>query len=290
MHLFLLAVGFGIVTSALLALAGVGVTLQFGVTNYVNFASGSYLSLGALLAWQLNTGLHIPFWWCVVLAGLGVSAVAVVVGALVFERFAQRRSAILLLVVTFAFWFVMSNVLLAIWGGNSRSYNVSDSNPYHLLGMALSRNQLLTILAAIVCLVGLHFVLQATKLGKQMRALSDDPDLAAVSGVNVSAVRLIAWAVSGFLIGIGGSLFALDLSQFATGFGDLILFVVFAAVVLGGIGQPYGAMLGALIVGLVSEVAAVYINPVYKNDIAFLVLILALLIRPQGLIPSRGRH
>ena len=143
---------------------------------------------------------------------------------------------------------------------------------------------------AVALLVGVHLLLTRTKLGKAMRALSDDSALAQASGIDTELIVTATWFITGALAGFAGSVLALNIASFQPGSGDSILFVIFAAVILGGIGQPYGTMLGALIVGVATEVGAVLISSSLKNDLAFALLIATLLLRPQGLIPARVRR
>jgi branched-chain amino acid transport system permease protein/neutral amino acid transport system permease protein len=123
-----------------------------------------------------------------------------------------------------------------------------------------------------------------------MRAMADDVHLAQLSGIDAEVIVTLTWLLTGFLIGLAGCVLALNFASFQPGFGDDFLFVIFSAVILGGVGQPYGTMLGALIIGMSTEVSAVVIDPGYKGDIAFVVLIIVIFFRPQGLIPARGRH
>jgi branched-chain amino acid transport system permease protein/neutral amino acid transport system permease protein len=290
MHNLVLAIGFGLVTASVISLAAVAVTLQFGITNYINFATGSYIALGAFLTWEFNVALGLNWWLAMPLSGLAVGLVAVLISETILEPFARRRSPIVLLVVTFGVWYVATNVILAIWGSTPRGFNIGGTTPIPSGPFSLTPDEYVTMAIAVAAMIGVHLMLTRTHLGKAMRAMSDDRDLAVVSGIDARRLVQVAWMLSGTLVGISGSLIALDLSKFAAGFGDSILFVVFAAVVVGGIGQPYGAMIGALIIGLVTEVGAVIINPVYKYDLAFGVLVLAVLVRPQGLLPARGRN
>ncbi len=132
-------------------------------------------------------------------------------------------------------------------------------------------------------MVAIHLMLTRTKLGKAMRAISDDKSLAAVTGIHTELVTTIVWVLSGVLAGLAGGVLALNVASFDPNVGVTFLFVIFAAVVFGGIGRPYGAMLGALVIGLAVEVSAVFISSAYKQDVAFLVLVGVLLLRPQGL-------
>ena len=138
-------------------------------------------------------------------------------------------------------------------------------------------------------MVAIHLVLTRTKLGKAMRAMSDDKTLASVSGIPARQMTALVWLVSGILAGLGGGVLALNVSTFDSSVGVTFLFVIFAAVILGGIGKPYGAMLGAFIIGMAVEISAVWIPSQYKLDVAFVILVLVLLVRPQGLLSVLGK-
>lgn len=289
LHNLLLSVGFGIITASIIALAAVGVTLQFGVTNHVNFAYGSYLALAAYLAYEFNTALGLNFWFALVLSAGSMGLFAVVISRVILQPFLRRSlPTIYMLIVTLGLWLILSNAILVIWGANPRAFNISNETPLSIGPFLFTTDELAVVGIAIAILIAVHVLLTRTKLGKAMRALSDDRQLAQVSGISADLIVNITWALTGALIGIAGCVLALNLSSFLPGFGDDYLFIVYAAVILGGIGHPYGAMLGALIVGLATEMSAVIIPPVYKADVAFLLLIAVLFIRPQGLIPARG--
>jgi branched-subunit amino acid ABC-type transport system permease component len=290
-HQAVLAFGFGLVTASVLALAAVGVTLQFGVMNYINFAYGSYIALAGFLAWELNVAAGLNIWIAILVSSVGMAIVAIVVDRLVLRPFSNRKwPQIYMLIVTLGLWLILSNGLVAIWGANPRQFSVASELPLHVGPFLLTEQQLIIIGVAVVALVSVHLLLTRTKLGKAMRAMSDDRVLASACGIDAKRVVTVTWLVAGFLIGLAGCVLALNLASFDYTFGDNYLFVVFAAVILGGIGQPYGTMIGALIIGLATEMSAVVINSAYKNDIAFGLLIVMLMIRPQGLIPARGRQ
>ena len=285
------AAGFGLITASIIALAAVGITLQFGITNYINFAYGSYLTLAAFVAWELNAVMGMTFWLAVLISAISIGLFAVVVSRLLLDRFARRNPpAVYMLVATLGLWLILSSALIIIWGPEIRHFDIPSDSTVHLGPLLFTTRQLEIMGIAILALLGVHLLLRRTQLGKQMRAMSDDPALAQVSGINTDLVVTLTWLVSGFLVGLAGCALALALSGFQVQIGDSFLFVIFSAVILGGIGQPYGAMLGALIVGLATELSASFLNSAYKTDFAFLLLIVMLFFRPQGLIPSRGRH
>jgi branched-subunit amino acid ABC-type transport system permease component len=141
---------------------------------------------------------------------------------------------------------------------------------------------------AVVLMLAVHTLLKATRLGKSMRAMSDNPTLAMTSGIDTKRITTITWFLSGGLAGVAGTVLGISEGNLTPASGELFLFVIFAAVILGGIGSIYGAMAGAVVIGLATEISAAFINPAYKLDIAFVALILTLLIRPSGLIARPG--
>lgn len=289
MHLLVLAIGFGLITASVLALAGVAVTLQFGVTNYINFAYGSYLTLAAYVAWEFNVRLGVNFWIAVAASALCMAVFAVIVNRILLQPFAKRNLPfVYLLIVTLGLWLVLSNAIVAIWGTDTQQFNVgTPAAPMAVGPFLFTPSQLLILLIAGLAMFGVHLLLTRTKLGKAMRALADDADLAQVSGIDTDFMIDVTWFLTGLLVGIAGCVLALNLSSFEPSAGDQIMFVIFSGVILGGIGQPYGTMLGALIVGLATEMSAVVLQSGAKADVAYALLILMLLVRPQGLIPAR---
>lgn len=283
------AVGFGLVTASILALCAVGLTLQFGVTNYINFAVGSFLTFGAYFAWMANAhGVNI--WLSMVIAGLCVAVVAVVLNLGIMQQFVKRDYPVLfMLIVMFGLSLMLQNVILAIWGPDFKNYIAPPDTQNHIGPFLLTGQQLLIIAIAIVVMLGVHVLLTYTKIGKAMRAMSDNPTLARNCGIDTDLITNFTWLLSGFLVGLAGVVLALNITSFQPGFGSDFEFVIFSAVILGGIGKPYGAMAGALLIGVVTEVSAVFLNSAYKNDAAFAILVLALLFRPQGLFAGESK-
>lgn len=290
MNAFLLSIGFGLVTASILALASMGLTLQFGITNFVNFAYGDFLTLGAYFSWVANAQLHLSIWVAMVIGSLGMGIVAVILNQFVIGPFARRFTNLFyVLIVTFGLSLILLNLIQAVWGTNYRQYAIGSGNPVHVGPFLLTADQLIIIGIGIAVMAAVHLLLTRTKLGKAMRAMSDDPSLAMVSGINTRLITSVTWFVSGTLAGLAGTVLGLNISSITPSTGETFLFVIFAAVILGGIGKPYGAMLGALVIGLATEMSALVINASYKLDVAFVLLIGALLVRPQGLLAAAGK-
>lgn len=290
MLIYLHALGFGLVTASILALASVALTLQFGVTNYVNFAHGELLTFGAYFAWLANSHYGWNIWIALLVGAILTGILAVIINLIVLQPFTKRQYPVLfMLVVTFGLSLILSNVLLAAFGADFQRYTVPPDTQYNIGPFLLTGSQLVIIGIAVVTMVGLHVLLNYTKLGKAMRAMSDNPMLARNCGIDTELVTNFTWLLTGFLAGLAGVVLALNISSFQPASGGDFLFVIFAAVILGGIGRPYGAMAGALVIGIVTEIAAIPLSSDYKNDAAFAILVLVLLFRPQGIFASEGK-
>jgi branched-subunit amino acid ABC-type transport system permease component len=288
-HQILLSIGFGLVTASVLAMAGVGMSLQFSVTNFVNFAYGDYATLGAYVA-LFVVRKHIPIVGAAVVSGLGMALVSLLLYRVVFRSFVKQRSRnVTLLIVSIGISLILQGVISSIWGSGFQTYGLASERPIKLGGFQLTAQQLIIIAVALVALGGVHVLLRYSTIGKTMRAMSDNKDLAEVSGINTARVTDMTWLLSGLLVGVAGVVLAINTSSFTPILGTQFMFLVFAGVILGGIGKIYGAMLGALIIGLSTEVAAGFVGSAYADAAAFVIMIGLLLLRPSGLFAAKGR-
>lgn len=287
----LLGIVFGLITASVLALASVGLTLQFGVTNFVNFAYGEFLTIGAYLAYLLNTTFHMNVWVAMIIAACGTAVVGYLVNRVVILPFVKRKSSLfIMLVVTIGLSLFLLNGVEAIWGAKFRQYTASPGAIIHMGSLIITVQQIVIMAIAVVVMIAIHALLKYTTLGKAMRAMSDDPELARVSGIKIDRIRDLTWLLSGFLAGLAGVVYAINVNSFTPSLGSSFLFVIFAAVILGGIGSPYGAIIGSVVIGVVMEVSAAFIDSAYKVVVAFAILIIVLLIRPEGIFRMRGKH
>jgi branched-subunit amino acid ABC-type transport system permease component len=286
-----LAIGFGLVVASVLAISAVGLSLQFGITNYINFAYGDFMAIGAYIAWSLNRGAgHVNIWVAMVLGGLGVGVLAVLLNRFLLAPFARRfQKLFYVLIVTFGLSLILLNVVSSIWGDEVQRYSMPSQNPFHVGPFLFTGDQLIVIAIAIVAMLSIHFMLTTTRIGKSMRAMSDNSTLAMTSGIDTRRITTLTWFLSGTMAGLSGTILGITQASITPGSGETFLFVIFAAVIVGGVGSIYGAIAGAVIVGLATELAALWIDPSYKLDIAFVILILALLFRPNGLFARPGK-
>jgi branched-subunit amino acid ABC-type transport system permease component len=289
-NLFWLSVGFGFVTASVLAIAAVGLSLQFGITNYVNFAYGDFMALGGFFAYVVNNEvIHLDIWIALVIGSLAMGLLAVILNRLILDPFARRfNTPHYVLIVTFGLSLIMLNSEYSIWGAQVRFFNMPITVAMRIGPLRLTKNQLIVMGIAAALMLAVHTMLKTTRLGKSMRAMSDNTTLAMTSGIDTKRITTITWFLSGTLAGVAGTVLGISEGNLTPASGELFLFVIFAAVILGGIGSIYGAMGGALLIGLATEISAAFINPAYKLDIAFVILILTLLIRPSGLIARPG--
>lgn len=279
-----LAVGFGLVTAALLAIAAVGFTLQFGITNVLNLSYGAVMTVAAFLAFEF-TQVGINIWLALVLSSICTAVLSVLLSRAIFMPFARRGASLFgMAIVTVSVQLIIEYGLQAFFGTNFMSYaGVHPGSTVHFLGMEFSHVQLVVMAIAVVAFIGVHVLLQYTKLGKAMRATATNPALARNAGVPTARIMDITWLLSGALCGVGGVTLVLSVQSFDFTVGQTFLITVVAAAVLGGIGQPYGAVIGAVIVALAGSIVANFTSSIYDEVTAFTILVLVLLIRPQGI-------
>jgi branched-subunit amino acid ABC-type transport system permease component len=284
MNTLLPALGFGIVTASILAVAGVGFTLQFGVTNILNLAYGDIMTAAAFIAYLITSaGFNV---WLALAAGAAFGAVfSVLLNRVIYTPFVRHGTRLFgMIIVTIAVSLILQNGLLAIFGANFFSLQMARPASVHIAGMVFTSVQLAIIAIAIAAMVLIHLLLRYTKLGKAMRATATDPELARNCGIATDRVIDLAWALSGTLCGLAGVILVMNVTAFTDTTGSQFLIPIVAVAVLGGIGQPYGAMLGAVVIGIASELAAAVISPDYKDVVAFVILVIVLLARPQGIL------
>jgi len=285
--LFVASIGFGLVTAAVLAIASVGFTLQFGVTDVLNLAFGAIMILGAFVAYWVNEN-GFSVWLGLLLAVAACAAASVLLNSVLYTPF-QRRGAspVTMVIVSLGVTLIIEFGLAALVGGVGVSYTMGNGPTFQAGGLILTGVQIGIMAIAVAAMAGVHVLLRYTKLGKAMRATAANRNLARNCGIRTGRVITATWALTGALCGLAGTVFGIDAGSFDATSTDLFMVLILAAVFLGGPGQPYGAMLGAVIIGLATEVSAVFIPADYKYVIAFVALLVMLGVRPTGLLGER---
>jgi branched-subunit amino acid ABC-type transport system permease component len=274
---------FGCYTAALLAVGAVGFTLQYGVTNVLNLSYGGIMT-SAIFADYAVGGGNANIWLAIAVGAAWGALITWVIGQYLISAFVRRGTSLFgMAMVTIALGLVIEFSLEAIQGPLILSYRVQRGSEVHLGSVIISTEQLIIIGAAVLIMLAVHALLRYTRLGLAMRATAADPSLTRACGASTGRVRGAAWLISGALCGICGVFLGITQGSFSAATGGDFFITVVAAAIVGGIGKPYGAMAGALIVGLVSEGVAAVISPDYKYVIAFVILVVVLMVRPQGI-------
>ena len=287
MNQFLLYVGYGLVTAAVLSLSAVALTLQYAVSRVANLAHGELLTIGAYGAYEV-----LQLTGSVPLAALGAAAAGGLAGMAMnlglIERFAGRPR-IVIVIATLGVSLVLQNVLVIIFGAANKVYTIAQGSPHHLGPFVLTNAEILVTVSAAAVATALYLLLQRTKFGKALRAVSDNRELATASGIPAQRVITATWGIAGMIAGFAGFVLAETIGTFTPSLGFGYLLITLTAAVAGGLGRPYGTLVGALLVGLVLELAGAYTNSSYQLAFALGVLVLMLLFRPNGLLVS-GRQ
>ncbi len=276
----------------ILALAAVGLSLIYGTTGLVNFSHGELVTLGAMVAYFFNVELGMQLLLAAAITVLVCGAAGGAQDALFWGQLRKRKAGLLaMMIISIGLALLVRYIYQYFFGGGFESYEDYRSQPAEEpfnLGFALAPRDYWSMGIAIVAIALVLWALIGTRLGKATRAVADNPSLAAASGIDVDRVIRLVWAVGAAMAGLAGILLGLAQQvNFSLGFNILLL--MFAAVTLGGLGSATGAVLGSLVIGLFIQLSTLWVSPELKNVGALGVLIVILLIRPQGILGRRER-
>jgi len=311
----------GVVNGLVIGLAGIGLSMTYSILNFANFAHGDYITSGAFAGWATtwviaglgaadlgslllvgaggnvfssDLGTSIVTTPGAILAGLLISGVGAVVLALVIDRLVYRplrgEDGITLLIASIGVAFALRYLLVFVFTTGVRSVAVTPpSFRFSILGvgMGFGYHEVTLLVCALALMAAVHLLLQRTKLGKAMRAMSDNEDLARITGIPTERVIRWTWILGAGLAGVAGYLLILESGTIAYNRGWILLLFIFAAVIMGGIGSVYGAILGGLIIGLTDTLSQVWLPSEFTQAAAFALMILILLYRPEGLFAGR---
>jgi neutral amino acid transport system permease protein len=274
----------GTVAGSYFALGAIGLTLVYGVLRLVNFAHGDLLTFGAYIALLVNVHWGMPFVVAVV-AAIATTALLGVVFELSLWRPMRARGAGLpqLLLITVGLAFLIRNGIQLVAGTEGRSFNIDVITTYEVAGLRIGRVQLLDVIVGGVTLTAVGLAIRYTRLGKEMRAVSDDPVLAETTGINTGRVAIATWILGAGLAALAGVLYASAIGSATPNLGFSLILALFAAAILGGVGNAYGALVGGIVLGLSEEWSTLVFDARWKPAIGFLLLILTLLVWPQGI-------
>lgn len=284
--------GSGIRFGLLLALASVGISLIYGTTGLSSFSHGEQVTLGAMFGFIGIQWLGLPVWLTVILVIAVCGATGWLQDAGIWAPLRRRGTPVTqMMIVTIGLSLALQFVIQMVIGGRSLRVLPQNPRPLDIAGITLSTASWLSMLVAVVVIAFIGWFLTRTRIGRATRAVSDNPALASATGINPDYIVRIVWIMSAGFAGLAGMLLAISFGSFNWSLGMLLLLLMFAAVTLGGLGTAYGALLGSLVIGLVVEMSTLI--PGMPSDLryasALVILILVLLVRPQGLLGRAER-
>ncbi|MFZ0450455.1 MAG: branched-chain amino acid ABC transporter permease [Desulfatiglandaceae bacterium] len=297
---------YGIIYGGIISLGAIGLTLSYGIVRLANFAHGDLMATGAYVALFMVTAvlswIGIPdytlgpfsFGWRMVIA-FPVAMAAVAFVAILFDQILYRKlrmkdsGPVIMAMSSLGAAFILRMILLILWGADSLFYRPGFMRQAidFPLQITIMPDEILILAVVFVLIFLLHLFLEKTKMGKAMRATSDNQQLALISGINTEHIIMWTWGIAGALAGAGGILYGIDV-QLNPYMGWDLLLPLFAATILGTIGNIYGALVGGLIIGVVQQMSTAFITPTYKPAVAFIIMIIILLFRPKGIFGGKN--
>ncbi|WP_135302898.1 branched-chain amino acid ABC transporter permease [Haloarcula amylovorans] len=298
----------GLLVGLAVGLAGIGLSMTYSILDFANFAHGDTVTVGAFVGWvtayvlanlatsapiadlflfdggqQLSTASTYAF----VLLGLVAAAVGTVGVVLAVDRLVYRpmrgSDNISLLIASIGVALALRYLIAFVFSTQTSGVATVGAQIQLGAGVTITDNEIALLVVSVVLMLGVHLLLQRTKLGKAMRAMADNEDLARVTGIPTERVVRVTWILGGALAGVSGYLLVLERGTIAFNFGWILLLLIFAAVIVGGIGSIYGAMAGGVLIGLVDSLALIWLPSGLTRAAAFAVLIVVLLLRPSGI-------
>ena len=287
MHLLIQTLGFGIVTASIIAIGAIGFTVQFGLTNVLNLSYGSIMTVGAFVAYLTET-VHINIWLGVVLGGLAGAFLTLLIGKTIFKLYASRGTR-LFEMVTLALSLFIEYAVDAISRDQIYSVTFPQGGTVTMGPLIFTVSQLVLVGIGIVVFLLVEGMLKLTRLGKALRAMAVDPQLARSCGIPTNRIVNATWVLSGFLCGAAGVVYVINSLSVSFSTGYDFLPTVLAAAILGGVGSPRGAVLASLLLGIVTELVAALGGSSYSTVAAFGVLVVVLLCKPSGVLNATSR-
>jgi branched-subunit amino acid ABC-type transport system permease component len=285
----LLTLGFALVTASILALSAVAFTLEYAVTNVANVSHGEILTVGAYAAYLVHerTGSAVAAAIAAALAGgfVALAMHAAVIGP--FIRFGATPTIVF--IATLGLSFMIQNTLVIFFGAANVAYTLDPGAPMHLGPFLLTPLDLQIIASAIAITLVLYVIISRTRFGKALRAVSQNRELARVTGINATRVAGTTFFLAGLIAGYAGFILAESVGSFNPYFGFSFFLITLTAAVAGGLGRAFGTMVGAVLVGFILEFAGGYVSASYNLAFAFAILAIVILVRPRGLFTNARR-
>lgn len=271
----------GIQIGSIYALVALGYTMVYGIIKLINFAHGDIIMVGAYVTWYLIAKLNISGWAAIVLAVVGCAVLGMVIEKVAYKPL-RKSARISLLITAIGVSFLLENIAQLIFTANPRMFTNLFPGNMNLGSLTISNNTVVTILVSVALMVGLTLLVDKTKIGKAMRAVSEDNDTAQLMGINVNSTISFTFGLGSGLAALAAVLYCCSYTQINPTMGSMLGLKAFVAAVLGGIGSLPGAMVGGFVIGIAESLTKGYVASSYADAIVFGILIVVLLIKPTG--------
>ncbi len=276
----------GLIAGGTYALAAIGYSMVYGALKFINFAHGSVAMVGAYIAFALAlTGLHMPLVYAFLLAMVLTALLGILIERIAYRPL-RRATKLAPLTTAIAVSFILDAAVMIVMGADIKTFQLPVQRGLEIGPVFITPVEGIIIVTSLVFMLLLHFLLSRTRLGKAIRAVADDNTLAEIAGLNSNLIISAVFAIGSALAAASGILIGLDTNLQPT-MGFTITVKAFAAVVLGGLGNVYGAIAGAFLIGIVENLGVWYIPPVWKDTISYGILILVLFFRPSGIFGKK---
>jgi branched-chain amino acid transport system permease protein len=276
---------YGVVLGSIITLGAIGVSLIFGILRFANFSHGDMMTVGAYFGLVCVATLKLPMYVAFPVAFVGMIVLSLVIDRILYRPL-RRRAPVILLISSFGTALILRSLIQLIWGPSNQVYQQGIQLPIVVAGLRIKPDQITIVLGALALVVLLHLFLQRTRIGKAMRAMADNVDLARVTGIDTERVVTWTWVIAAVLACAAGIFLGMD-TRLHPVMGWHLLLPVFAAAILGGIGKPYGAIVGGMVIGIVQEYSTLVLSPAYKPAVAFALMVVMLIVRPTGIMGGR---
>jgi len=280
----------GLIAGAIYALIASSFSLIFNIIKFMDLSPGAIFVTAAFSAYAFNIILGLPFPIAVILALIVSITVSLLINKLVYQPLINKKSnSFTLLLASFGVFLIVTGFILLIFGAEVKTFGLPITKGYEVLGFIITKTQIILIITSFIIFIALHLFMKKTKLGKAMRAMSDNKQVASIVGIDVKKITNITFILAAFLASIAGILVALE-QNLEHNMGFLVILKGLTASVIGGIGNVPAALIGGLIIGLVENIGIWYLPSGYKDAIAFVILIIFLIFRPKGLFGTKTRE
>ena len=280
----------GLIAGAIYALIASSFSLIFNIIKFMDLSPGAIFVTAAFSAYAFNIILGLPFPIAVILALIVSITVSLLINKLVYQPLINKKSnSFTLLLASFGVFLIVTGFILLIFGAEVKTFGLPITKGYEVLGFIITKTQIILIITSFIIFIALHLFMKKTKLGKAMRAMSDNKQVASIVGIDVKKITNITFIISAALAAIAGILVGLE-QNIDHNMGFLVILKGLTASVIGGIGNVPAALIGGLIIGLVENIGIWYLPSGYKDAIAFVILIIFLIFRPKGIFGVKTRE